>query len=57
MKKIKTCLISVFYKTNLDKIVALLKEQNEGGLNDVGIVSMDRGGMLWNKVSHILSCI
>lgn len=28
MKKIKTCLISVFYKTNLDKIVALLKEQN-----------------------------
>ena len=28
MKKIKTCLISVFYKTNLDKIVALLKEQD-----------------------------
>ena len=28
MKKIKSCLISVFYKTNLDKIVALLKEQN-----------------------------
>lgn len=28
MKQIKTCLISVFYKTNLDKIVALLKEQN-----------------------------
>lgn len=28
MKKIKTCLISVFYKTNLDHIVALLKEQN-----------------------------
>jgi phosphoribosylaminoimidazolecarboxamide formyltransferase/IMP cyclohydrolase len=28
LKKIKTCLISVFYKTNLDKIVALLKEQD-----------------------------
>ena len=28
MKQIKTCLISVFYKTNLDKIVALLKEQD-----------------------------
>ncbi len=28
MKKIKTCLISVFYKTDLDKIVALLKEQD-----------------------------
>ena len=28
LKKISSCLISVFYKTDLDKIVSLLKKNN-----------------------------